>query len=264
MSATRTGCGSRLFVISMSAGADPKGRSGQMSPNATHLIKSPAKSFLARGRTSNIFGDDYPTPDGTCVRDYIHVTDLISAHLLVLDAMTEGKTAASSIAATAVAVSVLEVVKAIEDVTESRSPRVGRRDARDTSASLVADATALMQRFGWKPAHADLRYIVDSALTVGKEHSAESLSRPPSRAERISIARFGVQIPGNSCTRRNPRASRSREAFLEDGNLRRSHQVTPRNPKWDRPPLTATPDRIRMRKGRPIGRPHPSWSSFAN
>ena len=67
------------------AGADPKGRSGQSSPNATHLIKVACQAALGQRAGLDVFGTDYPTPDGTCVRDYIHVTDLARAHLAALD-----------------------------------------------------------------------------------------------------------------------------------------------------------------------------------
>src|SRR6202035_664358 len=72
------------------AGADPKGRTGQSTPKATHLIKRAAQAALGRVPHLDIFGTDYPTPDGTGVRDYIHVSDLVDAHLLALDALRAG------------------------------------------------------------------------------------------------------------------------------------------------------------------------------
>src|SRR5262249_58221855 len=72
------------------AGADPKGRSGQSSPKATHLIKVASQVALERRPHLELYGTDYPTPDGTCIRDYIHITDLIAAHLLALDALRAG------------------------------------------------------------------------------------------------------------------------------------------------------------------------------
>ena len=72
------------------AGADPKKRSGQSTPTATHLIKVAAQTALGQRPKMDIFGTDYPTPDGTCVRDYIHVTDLVEAHALLLDHLRGG------------------------------------------------------------------------------------------------------------------------------------------------------------------------------
>src|SRR6202023_566104 len=72
------------------AGADPKGRLGQSTPNATHLIKRGVQTALGRHRSLDIFGEDYPTRDGTCVRDYIHVTDLIDAHMAALAYLRRG------------------------------------------------------------------------------------------------------------------------------------------------------------------------------
>jgi UDP-glucose 4-epimerase len=72
------------------AGADPQGRSGQSTPNATHLLKVAVQTALGQRPYIEVFGTDYPTPDGTCVRDYIHVSDLIRAHLDTLEYLREG------------------------------------------------------------------------------------------------------------------------------------------------------------------------------
>lgn len=83
------------------AGADPKGRLGQSTPNATHLIKVAVQTALGQRKGLEVFGADYPTRDGSCIRDYIHVTDLVQAHLLALDYLRGAVKASSAIAATA-------------------------------------------------------------------------------------------------------------------------------------------------------------------
>ena len=72
------------------AGADPKGRTGQSTPGATHLIKVAAETALGKRPFMQVYGNDYPTPDGTCIRDYIHVSDLVAAHRLALDRLRAG------------------------------------------------------------------------------------------------------------------------------------------------------------------------------
>jgi len=96
------------------AGADPKGRTGQSTPRATHLIKRAAQAALGRVSHLDIFGTDYPTPDGTGVRDYIHVTDLVEAHLLALDALRGGAAADVFNCGYGRGLSVREIITAVE------------------------------------------------------------------------------------------------------------------------------------------------------
>ncbi len=145
------------------AGADPNGRTGQSNPNATHLIKRAAMVALGRVPALDIFGTDYPTPDGTGVRDYIHVTDLAAAHLLALDALREGAPSATYNVGYGRGLSVREVVQAVEQVTGKPLPtRVGPRRPGDPPA-LISDPSR-MKALGWKPRHARIDDIVSSAL----------------------------------------------------------------------------------------------------
>jgi UDP-glucose 4-epimerase len=145
------------------AGADPKGRTGQSTPRATHLIKRGCQVALGRAPQLDIFGTDYPTPDGTGVRDYIHVSDLVAAHALALDYLRGGGTPIVMNCGYGHGASVREVIKAIERVTGQALPvRESPRRPGD-APSLVADADLIRATLGWKPAHDDLDEIVRDA-----------------------------------------------------------------------------------------------------
>jgi UDP-glucose 4-epimerase len=146
------------------AGADPKGRSGQSTPRATHLIKVAAQTALGQRAQMEVFGDDYDTPDGTCVRDYIHVSDLIAAHMDALAHLKRGGTSGIFNCGYSKGYSVLEVIKAIEKVHGGKiNVKMGPRRAGDP-AGIVAGADRVRDILGWKPQHADLDFIVQSAM----------------------------------------------------------------------------------------------------
>jgi len=146
------------------AGADPKGRTGQSTPNATHLIKRAAQAALGRVPHLDIFGTDYPTPDGTGVRDYIHVSDLVAAHLLALDAMRAGLKAATFNCGYGRGLSVREIIDTMERVSGRTLPvREAPRRAGDPPA-LVADSARLKKALDWQPRYDDAETIVRSAL----------------------------------------------------------------------------------------------------
>ncbi len=155
------------------AGADPKGRSGQSTPRATHLIKVACELATGKRSSMQIFGRDYPTPDGTCVRDYIHVADLIAAHAAALDWMRAGK------GRTAVmncgygrGSSVLEVIGAVEKASgKALAVTEAPRRAGDPPA-LVAVADRVRRELGWTPRHEALDEIVASALAWEKSLAA--------------------------------------------------------------------------------------------
>ncbi len=146
------------------AGADPQGRTGQSTSNATHLIKRAAQVVLGRIGHLDIFGTDYPTPDGTGVRDYIHVSDLAAAHLLALDALRAGAPSTSYNCGYGRGLSVREVVTGVERVTgKSLAVREGPRRPGDPP-TLIADPSRIKAALGWKPVHDDLDGIIASAI----------------------------------------------------------------------------------------------------
>ncbi len=146
------------------AGADPRGRSGQSSPRATHLIKVASQVALGQRKELQIFGSDYDTPDGTCVRDYIHVSDLISAHMKALSHLQGGGQSGVFNCGYGRGYSVLDVIGAIERASGMKLPvRMAERRAGDP-AGLVAGAGKARHVLGWEPEHDDLDFIVSSAL----------------------------------------------------------------------------------------------------
>lgn len=146
------------------AGADPQGRTGQSTPRATHLIKVACQAALGDRSHLDIFGLDYDTPDGTCIRDYIHVTDLVCAHLNALGYLREGGRSDVFNCGYGRGASVLEVVAAVERaVGRSLDVRHAQRRAGDPPA-LVAGADKIRQVLGWSPRHDNLDEIVSGAL----------------------------------------------------------------------------------------------------
>ena len=146
------------------AGADAQGRTGQSTPKATHLIKRAAQVALGRVPQLNIFGTDYPTPDGTGVRDYIHVSDIAGAHLLALDALKAGAASTVYNAGYGRGLSVRQVIAGVEKVTGEKLPaRESPRRPGDPPI-LISDPTRLKTELGWVPAHEDLDGIIRSAI----------------------------------------------------------------------------------------------------
>lgn len=146
------------------AGADPRGRSGQSSPNATHLIKVASQAALGQREGLTIFGSDYATPDGTCVRDYIHVTDLARAHLAALDHLRGGGVSLTLNCGYGRGYSVRQVVDVVKKVSGVDFPvTMAERRAGDPG-SLIARADRIRAELGWTPEHDDLEEIVGQAL----------------------------------------------------------------------------------------------------
>jgi UDP-glucose 4-epimerase len=146
------------------AGADPKGRSGQSTPRATHLIKVCIEAALGLREHVQIFGQDYPTPDGTGVRDYIHVHDLIAAHLAALDRLRSGTSVMVYNCGYGRGYSVREVVAAVESISGSHLALEVAPPRPGDAARVVADASAIRADLGWKPRYDDLGAIVAHAL----------------------------------------------------------------------------------------------------
>ena len=145
------------------AGADPLSRIGQRYKEATHLITVSLRAALGLREQLNIFGTDYDTPDGTCIRDYIHVDDLVDAHMLALDYLLKENKSRVFNCGYGHGYSVREVVEKVKKVTgvDFRVNETARR-AGDPP-SLIADSSRIRNELGWTPAHDDLEYIIRTA-----------------------------------------------------------------------------------------------------
>ena len=146
------------------AGADPQGRAGQSTRDATHLIKVAVQAALGRRSHLDIFGTDYPTPDGTCLRDYIQVTDLAQAHVDALRYLRGGGVSLTCNVGYARGYSVREVVDVVKTVSGVDFPvRMSDRRAGDPAA-IVASNDRIKAGLGWSPKHDDLPAMVRQAL----------------------------------------------------------------------------------------------------
>ncbi|MGD9847187.1 MAG: UDP-glucose 4-epimerase GalE [Variibacter sp.] len=153
------------------AGADPQQRTGQSTPMATHLIKVAVQTALGLRPQMEVFGTDYPTPDGTCVRDYIHVTDLVRAHASALAHLRRGGPNLTLNCGYGRGYSVLQVVEAVKRAAgRDFAVRYSPRRAGDP-ATIVAAAQRARQILNWRPAYDDLDVIVGHAL-AWEEHLA--------------------------------------------------------------------------------------------
>ncbi len=151
------------------AGADPAGRSGQVIKNATHLIKVACEVATGRRDSMSVFGTDYPTPDGTCVRDFIHVSDLADAHVRVLEWLGAGDGSATFNCGYGHGYSVREVLDVVGDVA-GRDLTINEAPRRaGDSPEIVADNSLLRSETGWIPRHDDLKLIVKTALDWEKK-----------------------------------------------------------------------------------------------
>ena len=146
------------------AGADPQGRLGQSTPNATHLIKRAVQTALGRHASMDLFGQDYPTRDGTCLRDYIQVSDLIDAHLAALAYLRRGGESLTCNCGYGRGYSVKEVIDVVKRVSgvDFKVNVAGRR-AGDPAA-IIAQADLIRRELGWRPQRDDLQEIVVQAL----------------------------------------------------------------------------------------------------
>jgi UDP-glucose 4-epimerase len=146
------------------AGADPAGRAGQVTPNATHLIKLACETALGRRDALNIFGTDYPTPDGTCVRDYIHVSDLADAHICALGHLEGGGGSLVLNCGYGRGYSVRQVAAAMDRAAGRPLSKVEAPRRTGDPVELVADSSRLRDLLGWRPRQDDLDLIVWHAL----------------------------------------------------------------------------------------------------
>ncbi len=156
------------------AGADPAGRIGQSTPRATHLIKVACQTALGQHPVLEVFGTDYPTPDGSCVRDFIQVSDLARAHVAALAHLRAGGGCLTLNCGYGKGFSVLEVVAAVKRVSGVDFPvKLSPRRAGDPAA-IVADASRIRALLDWQPRYDDLDVIVSQALAWEKRLAQQS------------------------------------------------------------------------------------------
>ncbi len=156
------------------AGADPKGRAGQSTPRATHLIKVACEAATGKRNSMEIFGTDYPTKDGTCIRDYIHVSDLVAAHLDALNYLKSGGGNEVLNCGYGAGYSVREVIDTVKRVSGVDFPvSIGPARAGDPAA-IVAGAGRIRQVLGWQPKLDDLETIVRHALAWERKLRGDS------------------------------------------------------------------------------------------
>lgn len=152
------------------AGASDSGDIGEDHDPETHIIPIVLKTALGKRDSVSIFGTDYPTTDGTCIRDYIHVCDLIDAHILALDYLKNGGVSGSYNLGIGKGFSVMEIIEAAKKVTGINiKTNIAERREGDP-AVLIASGDKAAEKFGWKPNHTDVTQIIDSAWKWHKSH----------------------------------------------------------------------------------------------
>lgn len=156
------------------AGADPAGRTGQATPAATHLIKIACEVATGKRPAMTIFGNDYPTPDGTCIRDYIHVSDLAAAHVVLANALLLEQTIRVHNCGYGRGFSVKEVVETVRHVSGHSVPAtIGPRRPGDP-VRLISDPGTLLTTTAWQPKFNDLNCIVRTALAWERAYALPS------------------------------------------------------------------------------------------
>jgi UDP-glucose-4-epimerase GalE len=149
-------------------GADPQGRLGEQHEPETHLIPLVLRA-VETGQPVTVFGDDYDTPDGTCIRDYIHVNDLAQAHIQALEYLLGGGASDAFNVGTGTGHTVLEIIRAVEEVTGRKVPYTTGPRREGDPAALVAGSDKLRTKLGWKPQYTDLREIVRHAWNFARK-----------------------------------------------------------------------------------------------
>ena len=153
------------------SGADPESGLGEEHEPETHLIPLILRA-VKTGQPITVYGNDYQTPDGTCARDYIHVTDLAQAHILAVDYLLGGGASEKFNVGTGAGHSVLETIRTVEEVTGRKVPYVFGPRREGDPPSLVASSQKLRERLGWAPRYADLRTIVEHAWKFAQRDGA--------------------------------------------------------------------------------------------
>lgn len=156
------------------AGADPQGRIGQSTPKATHLIKVASEAAVGLRQGLTVFGSDYPTEDGTCVRDYIHVADLARAHIDALTYLSQDGASRVMNCGYGHGSSVLNVIDAVKRVSGVDFPvQMDERRPGDPPA-LIAESKLIREVLGWVPRHDDLDFIVRTALDWERKRASSA------------------------------------------------------------------------------------------
>ena len=170
------------------AGADPKGRSGQSTKDATHLIKVAVEAALGLRSKIEIFGTDYPTPDGTCIRDYIHVSDLVQAHLEALRHLRSGGHSLTLNCGYGHGFSVREVLDTVKRMSgvDFRVENAARRSG--DPAQIIAETKLIRQTLGWRPRFDDLSTIIAHAL-AWERHLMQAQSPKAATSDAESMRR---------------------------------------------------------------------------
>lgn len=169
----------RYFNVS---GADPKGRTGQSTPGATHLLKVACETALGKRPHMDVFGTDYPTRDGTCERDFIHVSDLVAAHWQALSYLRDGGPSLVANCGYGRGFSVLELIDSVRRISGNDfEVRMAERRPGDMSR-VIADSALAKRVLGWTPRHDDLDVIVATALKwedqLSRRNSVSMLETP--------------------------------------------------------------------------------------
>lgn len=152
------------------AGAHPEGKIGEDHLCETHLIPLIIKAALGEREHIKIFGEDYPTPDGTCIRDYVHVVDLANAHLLALERLAKGGESAIYNLGNSSGFSVKEIVEAVEQVVGKDIPKVVEARRVGDPAVLVASSQKAMEELNWRPAYTEVQEIIQTAWNWHQGH----------------------------------------------------------------------------------------------
>jgi UDP-glucose 4-epimerase len=165
------------------AGADPKGRTGLATMGATHLLKIAVEAATGQRSKIDVFGTDYPTPDGSCVRDFIHVSDLVQAHLAALNYLRHGGASTTLNCGYGRGYSVLETIEAVR-LASGRSFAVQHAPRRDGDImSMIADTSRIRATLDWKPQFDNLETIAKHALAW---------------EEKLALERHGIELMAKS------------------------------------------------------------------
>jgi len=165
---------SKLKYISLRyfnvAGADPKGRTGEITTKATHLIEIASEVIAGKRDKLMVFGTDYDTPDGTCIRDYIHVSDLANAHIAALSDLMKNKKNRIMNCGYGRGFSVLEIIKTIIKISKSDIIVESAPRRAGDAVTLIANTRKIMETLDWEPKHDSIKEIVGSAIAWEKNN----------------------------------------------------------------------------------------------